>query len=258
MISSTVVAPFICLLAVPTTADLLRPFHRPEADPGAFFDVSRSLETGKPLKISNLCPDVIYPGIVTQHGVGPESHGFELKPGTSRQMVVSPDWFGRVWGRTNCSFNAEGTGASNRDVLYGGGKACVTGDCNGMLDCRVSVSRYSPGLFQIVGKPNTKLMKRFAFPLGRPARHSLRDPAEIRRGSAVLLRYLLGGRLQPSDGDRGITFGYGRCAFRRHSSERQQPSLRCKRGLSGRSGLRSLLDELVYRPWYQQFLSDAL
>ncbi|GAB7353959.1 hypothetical protein MBLNU459_g4557t2 [Dothideomycetes sp. NU459] len=46
-------------------------------------------------------------------------------------QTVSENWQGRIWGRTNCTFNNQGT-------ANGGGKACGTGDCNGALSCSVT------------------------------------------------------------------------------------------------------------------------
>jgi hypothetical protein len=88
-----------------------------------------------PLTIRNLCTESIFPGINTQSGTGPSETGFELWPGSEETKWVSGDWQGRVWGRTNCSFNSAGTGPSG----HGGGKACGTGDCNGLLNCMVTV-----------------------------------------------------------------------------------------------------------------------
>ncbi|KAK3082230.1 hypothetical protein LTS18_010647 [Coniosporium uncinatum] len=88
---------------------------------------------GTPLVVTNNCADTVYPGIVTQSGDGPSQTGFELQPGDQNSQTVSIDWQGRVWGRTNCSFNSQGTGPSN-----GGYKACGTGDCNGIVNCRVT------------------------------------------------------------------------------------------------------------------------
>lgn len=87
-----------------------------------------------PLLVTNRCPGNIWPGISTQSGSGPGQNGFKLEPGESRNQTVSEDWQGRVWGRTNCSFNDDGTGPSS-----GSGKACISGDCNGMLNCQVGV-----------------------------------------------------------------------------------------------------------------------
>ncbi|CAP67621.1 uncharacterized protein PODANS_1_15140 [Podospora anserina S mat+] len=89
-----------------------------------------------PLLVTNNCAETIWPGIATQNGIGPGTGGFELGPGASRQMYVSPDWQGRVWGRTNCSFNADGTGPSNLNGVNGAGAACLTGDCFAQLDCQ--------------------------------------------------------------------------------------------------------------------------
>lgn len=80
-----------------------------------------------PLKITNSCPETVWPGITTQHGVGPGTGGFELASGESRDMWVGPTWQGRAWGRTNCTVNGESAG-------------CTTGDCFGKLDCEFSVS----------------------------------------------------------------------------------------------------------------------
>ncbi len=88
-----------------------------------------------PLLVTNRCPDDIWPGISTQSGNGPEFTGFRLSPGETKNQTVSEDWQGRVWGRTNCSFNDDGSGPAN-----GHGKACYSGDCNGILNCRVGVS----------------------------------------------------------------------------------------------------------------------
>lgn len=91
-------------------------------------------DTGIPIKITNFCPATIWPALATQEGRGPTTHGFELVSQSSKELSVSQDWQGRVWARTNCSFNAEGTAASD-----GSRKACDTGDCNGILDCVVTV-----------------------------------------------------------------------------------------------------------------------
>jgi beta-mannosidase len=88
-----------------------------------------------PLLITNQCSENIWPGISTQSGTGPGQNGFLLEPGESNNQTVSEDWQGRVWGRTNCSFNDEGTASSS-----GGGRACTSGDCYGALNCQVGVS----------------------------------------------------------------------------------------------------------------------
>ncbi|KAK5170839.1 hypothetical protein LTR04_002916 [Oleoguttula sp. CCFEE 6159] len=92
--------------------------------------------TNTPLIVTNYCAETVYPGITTQGGTGPQSNGFELQSGGNFSQDVSADWQGRVWGRTNCSFNSQGTGPANS----GGSKyqACDTGDCNGIVDCKVT------------------------------------------------------------------------------------------------------------------------
>ena len=94
-----------------------------------------------PLIISNNCAETIWPGVGTQAGTGPGTGGFELASGSSSDLMVSADWQGRVWGRTNCSFAVGGKGPSNLNgVNGGGGAACGTGDCGGVLDCVNTVS----------------------------------------------------------------------------------------------------------------------
>ncbi|KAG8528858.1 uncharacterized protein KY384_006547 [Bacidia gigantensis] len=100
--------------------------------------VARADESEKPLTIENQCAETIYPGIVTQSGQEPEIGGFKLDSGDSRSLTVGADWQGRVWGRTNCSFNAQGTGPGNNGGNNGGGRACGTGDCGGIVNCRAT------------------------------------------------------------------------------------------------------------------------
>ncbi|KAL1801098.1 hypothetical protein ACET3X_001440 [Alternaria dauci] len=85
-----------------------------------------------PLLVTNHCPESIWPGISTQSGTGPGENGFKLEPGETKNQTVSEDWQGRVWGRTNCTFNSDGSAAES-----GRGRACGSGDCNGALNCQV-------------------------------------------------------------------------------------------------------------------------
>jgi hypothetical protein len=91
------------------------------------------------IKVTNNCAETIWPALASQAGTGPDTGGFQLKPGTSQSLFVGSDWQGRVWGRTNCSFNADGSGPSNLNGNNGAGQACQTGDCNGVLSCVVTV-----------------------------------------------------------------------------------------------------------------------
>ena len=79
-----------------------------------------------PLSVVNNCGETIWPGVLTQNGTGPGTGGFELKPAARRDMWVSPNWQGRVWGRTNCTVSGDSC-------------ACATGDCFGVMDCKFSV-----------------------------------------------------------------------------------------------------------------------
>lgn len=82
------------------------------------------------IQVTNNCGENIYPAITTGAGTGPPSSGFLLEPGETLSQLVSSNWQGRVWARTNCTFNAEGTASAN-----GSGPACLTGDCGGTVKC---------------------------------------------------------------------------------------------------------------------------
>lgn len=86
---------------------------------------------GTPLVVQNSCGETIYPAVLTQSGTGPGTGGFQLSPGSSRTLSVGKSWQGRVWGRTNCSFNGGGGGS---------GPACTTGDCGSTVSCQGAVS----------------------------------------------------------------------------------------------------------------------
>lgn len=135
----------LCLALLPI-ADA-HTYHRNRAAWKPNWDPNRPVRKGppskrdgaKPLVVSNMCPETIWPGIGTQAGTGAGVGGFALKTGESRSFSVSADWQGRVWGRTNCSFAVGGDGASNANGNDGSGSACVTGDCGGLLDCAITV-----------------------------------------------------------------------------------------------------------------------
>ena len=84
-----------------------------------------------PLVITNKCSSTLWPGIASQAGTGPGIGGFALDSGKSRELWVSADWQGRVWGRTNCTVNGDSC-------------SCKTGDCFGKLNCQYSVSTGRP------------------------------------------------------------------------------------------------------------------
>ena len=85
-------------------------------------------EDGIPIHITNNCGETIWPGIETQSGTGPGTGGFEQAPGNTTRLWVSPEWQGRIWGRTNCTVSGESA-------------SCETGDCGQLLDCQAGVSR---------------------------------------------------------------------------------------------------------------------
>lgn len=90
-----------------------------------------------PLIVTNNCDEVIYPAILTQSGTGPPQSGFRLDPTASISQNVSADWRGRVWGRTNCTFDEDGNIPSSGQ----GRAACSSGDCGAFVQCQGAVSR---------------------------------------------------------------------------------------------------------------------
>ena len=75
-----------------------------------------------PFVISNSCGYTVWPGVLSSTQIL-ESGGFTLEPGQVLSMEVPAGWSGRLWGRTGCTFNSDGIGS------------CVTGDCDGKLQC---------------------------------------------------------------------------------------------------------------------------
>ena len=127
-----------CLILQLATIPQVYALHHMKRAPIAYV---AQRDESKPLVVMNLCRETIYPGIATQSGHAPSTGGFKLDTGDMKNLTVGADWQGRVWGRTNCSFNGDGTGASNAGGNNGGGSACATGDCNGIVDCKVTVSK---------------------------------------------------------------------------------------------------------------------
>lgn len=103
-------------------------------------------DTDKPLRVSNNCPETVYAAILTVSGVGPASSGFRLDNGDSNAQTVSADWRGRVWGRTNCTFNPDGS----LPMSGQGGQACETGDCGHFVQCLGAVSFSSMTLSSVL------------------------------------------------------------------------------------------------------------
>ncbi|KAI9820508.1 MAG: hypothetical protein M1832_003699 [Thelocarpon impressellum] len=141
--SRSLIALSLFLLAVVCNGQVITSVVQPSSGvqaPAAPTSSSLPKVSSSTLKVTNQCPEAIYPAFLTQSGNGPDTSGFKLDVGSSKSSRVSGDWQGRVWGRTNCTFDGSGTDASNKGGLNGGGQACLTGDCNGLIDCDVSGS----------------------------------------------------------------------------------------------------------------------
>ncbi|XDG07681.1 hypothetical protein ABKA04_007296 [Annulohypoxylon sp. FPYF3050] len=77
-----------------------------------------------PLIITNNCGDTLWPGIRTQHGDPPDTHGFELAPGDSKHQTVGPTWQGRIWG--HCEYGGAAPATLAEFNLAGGSTGTQT------------------------------------------------------------------------------------------------------------------------------------
>ncbi|KAJ6998832.1 hypothetical protein NC653_014859 [Populus alba x Populus x berolinensis] len=82
--------------------------------------------SGAKFTIINRCDYTVWPGILSNAGSTPlDSTGFELPQGGSRSFQAPPNWSGRFWGRTGCTFDPN-TGQGT----------CITGDCSSnQIEC---------------------------------------------------------------------------------------------------------------------------
>ena len=87
------------------------------------------IPNNRSITIINSCSTDIWPALLTTNNTGPYMNGFYLPSQKSVQLWVSFDWTGRIWARTNCSFN-ESTNTG----------PCFTGSCANVLNCSVSGS----------------------------------------------------------------------------------------------------------------------
>lgn len=79
-------------------------------------------ESATTFTIVNDCNETVWPGIITP-GLNFHGGGFALKPGQSAIFTAADVWGGRIWGRTGCSFDKNGSGK------------CQTGACGTTLNC---------------------------------------------------------------------------------------------------------------------------
>ncbi|THU84946.1 thaumatin-like protein [Dendrothele bispora CBS 962.96] len=79
--------------------------------------------------VKNNCAFTVWPAIFTDLNVGTavpdQATGWEAPAGSSVSFTVPDNWkAGRIWGRTDCDFSTNP-----------GPNSCVTGGCNGGLEC---------------------------------------------------------------------------------------------------------------------------
>ncbi|GAA5886425.1 hypothetical protein JCM6882_001634 [Rhodosporidiobolus microsporus] len=84
--------------------------------------------------VTNNCPYSIWPAIFTSAGPAPaQARGWEAPAGNTVSFQVDQGWNGRIWGRTQCAFGGQGLPTD-----------CVTGGCNGGLQCDAATGTGKP------------------------------------------------------------------------------------------------------------------
>jgi hypothetical protein len=78
-------------------------------------------ECARVFTIINHCKTTIWPAV--SPGDSFDGGGFALRPGRSVVFTAPVGWSGRIWGRTDCSFDGGGNGS------------CATGACGTSLKC---------------------------------------------------------------------------------------------------------------------------
>ncbi|XP_074560003.1 pathogenesis-related thaumatin-like protein 3.5 [Curcuma longa] len=89
-----------------------------------FLSGARRTEEARVFTIVNYCKTTIWPGITP--GEDFDGGGFALNPGESVVFTAPVGWNGRIWGRTGCNFDSDGTGS------------CQTGSCGNTIKCGAS------------------------------------------------------------------------------------------------------------------------
>ncbi|KAL6844239.1 hypothetical protein ACP4OV_025912 [Aristida adscensionis] len=85
---------------------------------------SGGADSARVFTIVNECKTTIWPGASPGDSFG--GGGFALRPGQSMVFNAPVGWSGRIWGRTDCTFDAGGNGS------------CSTGACGTALKCGAS------------------------------------------------------------------------------------------------------------------------
>ncbi|KAL7274862.1 hypothetical protein RUND412_002224 [Rhizina undulata] len=85
------------------------------------------ISNNRTIMVTNNCIYPLWPAVFSSNGTGPYTTGFQLSAGVSKALWVSSDWDGRLWGRTNCTFDS---------ITKLG--SCITGDCGGRLECQAT------------------------------------------------------------------------------------------------------------------------
>ncbi|KAK3143278.1 hypothetical protein QOZ80_4AG0298400 [Eleusine coracana subsp. coracana] len=86
--------------------------------------LSGCADSARVFTIINHCKTTIWPAASPGDSFG--GGGFALRPGQSMVFTAPVGWSGRIWGRTECSFDASGNGS------------CATGACGTTLKCGAS------------------------------------------------------------------------------------------------------------------------
>ncbi|GAA5886462.1 hypothetical protein JCM6882_001644 [Rhodosporidiobolus microsporus] len=91
----------------------------------AVVAAASSAAADRTFTVKNNCPWTLWPAIFTSAGTAPsQPRGWEASAGHSVSFSVAENWNGRIWARTQCTFRGQGLPDD-----------CVTGGCNGGIEC---------------------------------------------------------------------------------------------------------------------------
>ncbi|ERN17587.1 pathogenesis-related protein 5 [Amborella trichopoda] len=93
--------------------------------------LTASMASAANFNIVNKCGYGVWPATLSGAGTITPAGGFYLASGASTSLSAPTGWSGRIWGRTDCSFDASGAGK------------CDTGDC-GSLQCNPNAGGQPP------------------------------------------------------------------------------------------------------------------
>ncbi|KAI3703558.1 hypothetical protein L1987_73714 [Smallanthus sonchifolius] len=124
------------------------------------------------ITVINDCGFTVWPGISGSPVF--DISGFELTEGNSHSFQTPPNWSGRLWGRTGCTFNGSGHGS------------CKIGDCgSGEMECN-GRSATPPVTVAEFGTNERSIFNETSFDVSLMDGYNLQMTVEVTDGSTYL------------------------------------------------------------------------